>query len=446
MQRTAWWLLFVFGASGCEDEGVKVGATASASASASASLSPPAACSATGPPGAGFSIGQPTRAGEDHFGLPFAVELGGAVALRDGFAVGALRDEKDGTHALVALVPADADGGRIIDLGKTHGDVVPPQLAADGTRVLVAVADNDAGGMRARLARVDTAAPGSAVSWGRDVPHDNDESPVFGIAASAGRAALVWDEWNRDGGYGLVRAVGFETGDLTSVADPVALSAEKADSEAPRIWPRPGGFWVAWITNGKIDPEAEPARGRAATMAIANRWVTIRPVDRAGRPAGEPIDATSREGSVLTFDLATGKDGAALIATREDTTSPSTAGGTVRVVRVRPDGTVEAHPVDVEDVGAGVPALLVDPEPAGKPFGWLALADSADSTSLVPLGGDGRPAPGRIADPLARTATPLAVREGGMLLARPRGKAIELGVVMCRGQVKDDVWPNDRAR
>jgi len=163
------------------------------------------------------------------------------------------------------------------------------------------------------------------------------------------------------------------------------------------------------------------------------RWITVVPLDPSGKPSSPPAVITSKTGHVQGFDIAAGKDGSALVVWREDTTSPATPGGAVRVALVRGDGSVDVHPVDDDDVGAGAPALVVDESPPEGSAGiWLSLVSEAEASRLAALDAEGRVVGDVISDPELGVATPLAVRGGQVHVARPRGHGITIEALVCQ--------------
>src|SRR6202012_3299001 len=103
----------------------------------------------------------------------------------------------------------------------------------------------------------------------------------------------------------------------------------------------PSGFWAAWITNLQREPdkkERAETNDNAEAVDMGPRYVTLLPLDTDGHPAGAPLSIPRRDGHVLGFDLATGKDGVALVAWRDDKTSPATAGGAAPLAVVRAGG------------------------------------------------------------------------------------------------------------
>ena len=403
-------------------------------------------------PGAVFLIGEPGAAvadpDDEEVALPAGAELGGAVAYAGGFAVAASRTQPDGTSALLVLLTPDGASGRTVDLGRTHGDVDPPRVAATGDQIYLIVPDRDAGGTSLRLARV----RGGELAWGTVFSQREADSPGSALAVGPEQGIVVWDEWDRKASRGIVRKSTFATGDIGKATAPKTISPDHGDVEAPQVAPRPGGYWLAWISHSSYSADGGAPKRPAvvedpeSVVDLGPRWLEIVPLGLDGVPTAAPQIATPKEAQVLVFDLTTAPDGDAWLAWRDDRSSPGVEKTTVHLARVRPDGSVERQVVEDENLGAGVPNLLVDERPgAGQPAAWLALAGVNDATRVAAL--DPRE---QLRDPLGpepaiRSAEPVALLGGKLLLARPRGTAVELSVVTCRpgGRPVGDAGPGD---
>ena len=361
--------------------------------------------------------------------------MGGAAPFETGFAVGVLEPSKEGTNAALWLLSADRPAKKI-DLGKVHGDVLAPRIVARPDGVLAVVPDGAPNGSILRFAKIDDPAGGARVTWGADLPQGNDESDAFSVELGEKALAVAWDEWDSRDAHSVVKVATFATGDVAKAPPSVVVSAAHEDAEAPALVPRAGGFWIAWITNVKREPDKKE-RGETSEAAepvdMGPRWITIAPLDASGKTSGPPVSVTPKTGHVQGFDIAPNKDGSALVVWREDTTSPATPGGTVRIGLVRADGSVDLHPLDDDDVGAGVPALLSDDAPPeAAPGTWLSLASEADASRFGALDSEGRVIDELASDANLGVATPLAVHGGHFLVARPRGRGVELDVLACR--------------
>jgi hypothetical protein len=374
--------------------------------------------------------------------VPFAPEIGGATPIGGAFAVGVLEPRGKSTNAALLVLGGELTGAKKVDLGAVHGDVVAPHAVASGEALIVAVPDGAPHGTLLRLLRVDDVLGSPRVVWGAELLEGSDESDAFALDAGPKSAMLAWDDWDSKAGHGLVRSVVVAAGDVTKPSASAVLSGEHDDAEAPAVAARPGGFWVAWISNAKRAPdrkERHEARDPAETVELemGPRYVTIAPFDEAGKPAGTPITVTPKEGHVMGFDLASGREGGALVTWRDDRASPGTAGGTVRLALVRPDGSVDWRVVADDDVGAGAPSLVVD-QTSSVQHGWLTLANEADALRLVAVDGDGHALDDLAVEPSLGMATALSARGGKVFVSRPAGKGVELEVLSCEKGRKQD--------
>jgi hypothetical protein len=262
----------------------------------------------------------------------------------------------------------------------------------------------------------------------------------------------VWDEWVDTAARSVVRASSFPLQDLSRAESPRQLSPEKSDVEAPQVVGGARGYWIAWISHTAYEtPDAgalRPGRRRGRGMQpeptgsaepsrpvvdLGQRWLEVARLDAEGKLPSPPLVVTPRDAHVLVFQLSLAPDGNAWLAWRDDRTSPGVERGSVSLARVGADGSIERNVVQDQRLGAGTPTLLVDAAPpAGGVPAWLALAAVDGETELgvldqnARLGGPLQPAAG------VGLAEPLAFHGGHILLARARGKAVELSVVECR--------------
>jgi hypothetical protein len=381
----------------------------------------------------------PTEDEEEPLALPNAVEIGEAVRLGSRFAVGFLLEAGGETHAHVAWVSAEADGGHVLDLGRVYGVVPPPRLAASGHGLLVGIADGDVNGTATRLVRLDGEGRDAVVREGARVPQGNDESPVFGLAAADRSAVLVWDQWDA-AGRGEILASVFDPATGLPRGEPRRLSPEGTDAETPHVVSDAAGFWVAWMEHGVVDrgqkqkkPKQQKPRNEeieadiAPGVTLGPRSVQLIRLDANGAPRGAPLRVTPEQGSVLGHDVVPLARGA-LVVWREDATSPATPGGRLLSVRVHEDGSTEQGVVTEEDVGPGDPVLLSSrPEDAR----WLVFASADDAVRLAAVDEEGRIGEARREEALRR-GIPLAAARDRLLVATPRGRSVELTVLACR--------------
>ena len=437
-----------------------LGAPAEPSVSTAAPTPAPVRCSEP-LPGVSFSVGERTPAavdggdtddddGTDDPSLPFAIEIGSEVADRDGFAVALLSSKAGSTKAIVAFLDADAKKGRSVELGKLHGDPDPPELAALDGDVVALMHDTDAGGELLRLVAFRRGPEQIDVVLGAEIAESRDESRVAHLELGPERGVVVWDEWNRTDKHGVIRSSTFARKDVSNVTRPRTLSAAADDAEAPRIAKRPGGFWAAWISGPakakpKLGPSAKPKASipaaapsgeppDVALVELGQRALTIVPLDANGVPVAEPKSVTGKDSHVLGFDLEPGRDGVALLAWRDDDTAPGAEQRSVHLAPVKPDGGVDKNVLYDESVGAGVPSLLVDATPKDRdaPGVWLALDSVSDATRIGALGPSGALLDVLGSEPVIRSGDPLLIAGGRWLVAKSRGLASELFVVVCR--------------
>jgi hypothetical protein len=451
MKRAGFFLVLVVAAvTGCKRSppGAAAAPSASVAPSASEKVQAPvgaARCRVASGDGQRLLLGPgapPSSEDDEAVDLPFAPEIGGAAVQGGLFAVGALEPRGKSTNAVLLLVGEGLAAGKKVDLGAVHGDVLAPHAVATGGGFVVAVPDGAPHGTLLRLARIDEPAAAARIAWGAELLQNDDDSDAFAIDAGSKSALLAWDDWDKKAGHSIVKAAVLAGADVTRASAALVLSGEHDDAEAPAVVARPGGFWVAWIDNVKRAPDHKEQRHESSDPAetseleMGPRYVVLAPFDEAGKPAGAPVMATPREGHVMGFDLALGRDGGALITWRDDRSTPGTAGGTVRLELVRSDGSMESRVITDDDVGPGAPSLVADPATAGGVHAWLTLANDADALRLVALDADGRALDDLAVEPSLGMATALSLRAGKLLVSRPAGKGLELQVLSCEKGVK----------
>jgi hypothetical protein len=370
--------------------------------------------------------------------VPFAPEIGTATSVKDAFAVGVLEPQGKTTKAGVLVVGGPLSVGKKVDLGAVHGDVLAPHPVANGAALIVTVADGAPHGTLLRLARVDDLLGAANIAWGAEVLEGNDDSDVFALEAGQKSNLLVWDDWDAKAGHSVIRGVVFPSGDVSKAPQPSLLSGEHDDAEAPALAVRPGGFWAAWIANTKRAPDRKDKErhesqdpAETSELEMGPRYVVLQPLDDAAKPAGAPVIVTPKEGHVMGFDLGPARDGGAIVTWRDDRASPGTAGGSVRLALIRPDGAIEPRVVTDDDVGPGAPALVVDEAPLAGAHGWLTIANDADALRLVSLDAEGRALDDLAVEPNLGLSTALAARGGKVLVSRPAGKGLEIQVMSC---------------
>lgn len=426
-------LLFTSAAvcSGCERSS-KASKTRSqeAGAGTQAASRPTARCSNAKAQGV-FTLGTPgpiPNEEEDQHALdvPFAIEVGGAARLGEGFAVAMLEPLSDGSHAKLAIVGADAKSGRIIDLGRVHGDAAPPRVASHGSTVAVVVPDADAAGATLRLAIIRDATTKPDVDWGFDVSEGWDESAAFDVALSREGGVIVFDRMVR--GARAIHAVAFSSANPDIMrGEPLVVSPDGSWGESPQLAVGASGFWVAWLERVEARPGQDAGRTEDdPTLDVGPAMLKVRSLSSLAVPTGVPLAVQQRPEHIFAFDLTMAKS--AVLAWRQASHGPGSERGLVHVAHVRPDGSMVTQQVEQQEAGVGVPVLMAA-EP-GHDEAWLVLP-AVDGQPQLGLVSEGRVAGDLRSEPAIGVAEPLLRTENGLLLAVPRGRAVELSLVDC---------------
>jgi hypothetical protein len=389
---------------------------------------PPPRCRAL-EEGAGYELGEvkgATAEEEDPYdGLePFGVELGRGAATATGFAIGVRRDEAGGkgTFASVLTLDEAAAQGKLVALGRSRGDVDAPLVVAAEDGWVTAVLEPDAGGMSLRLARW---AKG-ALEAGAELAQGDDESMAYDLALGGEVAVVVWDDVADKGDRGTIVLAAVTLDELEGGEDARVVSRAAVDADTPRLVVRPGGFWLAYVARKVIegdDADRALPEGRYAAERIDPSWIEAVPLDAKGAAVGEPRPVTPEEGHVLAYDIDAAADGAAVLAWRDDDTPSGGQGGRVTTALLTLSGVGHTQLIaDEEGVGMGVPTLV---------GGWLLLPDDRGGARLGPIAPDGQLLGELREEPAIGVGQILAAGARGLLVARPAGKGVKLGAVVC---------------
>jgi hypothetical protein len=367
---------------------------------------------------------------------PFAVEVGRGAVFAGGFAVGARRDEKAGAVAMIATVGLDGKNGKLVRLGRLRGDLDPPVVAGAGEAVLAVMVEPNAGnpalggGRSLKVAKV----VGEQVTWGPELPEGRDESQALDVAASGGRALVVWDDLvGTTEKRSAIMLASVDVATMKIVAPPHAVSSSNEDAERPRLVARPGGYWLSYSVRGTVDAkkkkrEGKPRRAddeddRELGETITTSWVTLVPLDEGGTPTAGGRAVTPKGGHVLSYDLEGGDDGGALVAWRDDDTPTGSGGGRLLATLARLGGGGEPRVLAEETAAAGVPDLLP---------GWVALAGVSGATRMAALSPRGELLDELAPETSLGAGVPVAATPEVILWARPMGKPMRLSVVRCK--------------
>jgi hypothetical protein len=298
----------------------------------------------------------------------------------------------------------------MVDLGASIGDSPPPHPFVTNGQLFAASyvrgrADAATAGSRTLgFFRID----GDKSTLGATLEQSVDDSAAVDVAGSAKGALVTWDEAGPGGpagkaappgdaarstgssaqSHGVIRVAVVDpaqTGDLR--AGSRIVSPDASDADEPKVAPREGGYWVAWLAHreqSSVDASA-PAELEGPGEARDSRWVEILPVDDAGKPAGAVRRLTPASGHISAFTLVPRPTGAPAQSTldvfaRDDEEASEGAGGRLLRIGVRVDA-VESPTVLVADgAGRGAPEVMTGAGPS-----LVFYADTTDHSRLLPL-------------------------------------------------------------
>ncbi|HEU4406197.1 MAG TPA: hypothetical protein VFS43_13110 [Polyangiaceae bacterium] len=382
-------------------------------ASASAPLADRFSRCAPPPDGAVVAFGDGRAEPDDP--LPFAAEVGSGAAYGRGFAVGMLKPEGRGSAAAVLTFGRDGAPGRSYALGLAHGDTPPPRPAARGDTLAFGLLEAGASTRRLRLGLL-----ADDVAWGPSFEQGRDESFGFDLALGEARGVATWDDDERAPTvHGVIRLATFEPATLAAPSPARTVTARETNAEMPRVVARQGGFWLVWVASR---PERVDEAARAPGEDAEYRWLEALSLDAQGEPIGGPKRISPPDGHVLTFDLLAVEGGRAVVVYRDDDVPSGGAGGTLFRVLLRPDGPSEASPLPDLAGPSGAPSLLP---------GWLAVADAAAETRLLPLDPSGQPSGAALREPVLGFGEPVAAQADRLLVVRPGGGGVRVFTTAC---------------
>ncbi len=367
---------------------------------------------------------------DEPIAMPFAAELGGAVGLGGGFAVGVLQTQKRGQRVSVALLGADGSG-RLLEIGTVHGDVEPPAVAVLGDRAVLLYGDSDAAGATLKSAVVGAKADKALL--GPELALVERDAGADLTALGQDEVLVVFSRTTK--GKPRLLTARFRPGPAGAFSEPETVAAQAAES--PRLTSRPGGAWLGWIEQHPLAKPASKTKTDAGDeepggLELGPRTLRIVALDGGGRPLAAPLALSGPDSHVVTFELAPWADGGAIVAWRDDQAAPGVEGGALHLAHVKADGSSEAGELDDAEISAGVPSLLTDPAPrAPGQLVWLAAGGGNESTRLGLLTGSGTTLTPLAGDKLLGTAELIAVQGGRLLAARPRGTARDLFLLEC---------------
>ena len=374
---------------------------------------------------------------------PRSLEIGEAVAVNDGIAVGLTRVASGKTEAAVAVVSYDLARVRV-RLVKGNGvapDAPPPKPIANGDAPLalfaaLSIAPQDAGVTKRTtplaLLRTSDAEAQTLASMHPSA----DESLVSdALVLANGSAIVAWDEDAPAGERGVIEVASVTLdGKESAKVNGHVVSLDGSDDESPRIAPRPGGAWLAWLAR-RPEPVSDAAIDDRALEAPAERrayqWVDVVPLDEHGAAAGPVRKLTSSTGHVGAFDLEPRATGELDVFARDDDQPSEGAGGSLSRITVR-EGGIDAPVVLVADgVGRGAFDVVTSaPNSAGQT--WLSYVDAGDHVRVAPLSASRGLAGAPSVEPSLEGGRILAVTPTGALIAAFPAEEKQLRLITCR--------------
>ncbi len=403
--------------------------------------------------GAQFSLGSTGGSQDDDdsgLDIPFGINIGQALGYAGGFAVPAIDGRGGKSSAILALLGAEAQNGRKIDLGRVYGDADPPRIAGDALTIVAVLADMDASGRTLRLMRIDEPATHARITRGTEVSVSQNSSTVFSVAVNANHGIVAWDEPEKSSRNGQIALAPFVVQSLILPKKPLILSSHDSDAESPQVVARSGGFWAAWVQSSSAALDSTAVRRHKTPSAKSNQSVGtnddltppavelgardlyVSALDIEGRAIGRPLRVTEGISHVLAYDLASLDDGVVILTWRDDDTSPGVETQVAHLASVALDGHIEKFRIEDESIGVGTPQLLVDPEAPPKDRAWLAVGNTGEKVSLARLLPNGQPTAAIVSDADLGTANPLVRFAGTLLVARQRGQGVDLEPLRCQ--------------
>jgi hypothetical protein len=391
------------------------------SASAAASVAPPAVaparCKASK---AGVALVDAGGADD--------LEIGDAVAVADGWAVGIVYRVGSSRMAAIALLTPEATGMRVVDLAPTLGDAPPPHLAARGEDLLAGsyVLSKKTDIRELTLYVVPRAGEPKVLAT---IPQQRDDSLAFDLAPGL----VVWDEASTGPSpRGIIREAELLAGDqVGSVHD---VSPADSDAEMPRLAPSAQGYTVFWLARR---PEAQAPDAAAPAEAVgevrAYSWL-----ESSGTPQRR---LTSASGHVSAYDVQALAGGDALVVARDDGEAVDGSGGTLLRIRVHGGSADSPLALPADGLGRGAPIFVDAPAPPRRGTEpWVSWIGPHEAARLLPLDASGAPLGPPSAEPELDDARPLAFlhRPGSgpqpttnLLAAAPGDAAVQLRVLAC---------------
>jgi hypothetical protein len=374
-------------------------------------------------------VGRPSvfgaLAGEDASSegpVAYGAELGGAIADKSAFVVGA---RAAGLLGAAHVLEISFDGAlqSLAQLPPAPGGARPPLLAPanDGTRLVgtLTIEEKSRTFHVARLTK-------DGLRPAFDQPQGKDESETTTLLATTDGALVAWDDADDKAGLGRVRARVLPSAGTDAGADDDLASPPTSDAAWPLLVPSPNGdrAILLWATE-RLESENTDGGGEPS-QALAQRWIEAVMIEVAtGKRLSAPRALTALDGHAQTFRALWG-DAGLLLVVRDDPRPTDGDGGELFALRSTIDASSIGEPARIsiaeKDVAPGVASLV--PRSGGALVAWLAHDGTARLTPAFTIGGV-------TLEPSLRDRRVIATHDDRILASRIVGSGIELTVLRC---------------
>ena len=406
---------------------------ASAAADAALDAAPPPRCTLV-PHGAPSTFG----AGD---------ELGEAVALPDGFAIGLLAARDGGRGA--AIIRLGAGSPVTTDLGLAPRDAPAPQpVIRAGELYAVAYSLTSPARVASRaVAHAPRALSvfhvGATAERLVAFPGETDPSAAYDVVAASAKdapigALIAWDDEVGTPARGIVRLASLapdlhavHAASIVQVAAPAHGETEPVDAGDPRLVARDGGYWLTYVArraeNAKSPLPLPAGEIETPSEEATYGWIEAVALDAEGTAKGTPHRISASTGHVVSYAI--WSHDAVLEVVAKDEAKIALGGSLERIVW-KGDGEPERHALVHGGVEEELPPVVV-PDVGGR--AWLSFLDVKGDTELLPLPAlaSSAAAVHPTQEPLLSGGRILSAASGRLALAIAQGPAWSLEAATC---------------
>jgi hypothetical protein len=330
-------------------------------------------------------------------------ELGEAVAIPGGFAVGLLRARDGGRGA--SVVRLGTGDPVTTDLGLVARDAPAPQpivragelyAVAYTTSAPVRPAHPAAGGDPHATRSLSVFHVGAATERLAVLPSETDRSMAYDVVAAPAAtspvgAVIAWDDEVGTPPHGVVRLASL-TPDLravraTSVVQVAPSAAESktetVDAGDPRLVALDGGYWLTYIArrpeNAKSTLPLPAGEIETPSEEATYGWIEGIALDAEGTPKGAARRLSAVTGHVVSYAVWS-HDAVLEVIAKDD--GKAALGGSLERIVWKGDGEPERHALVRSGVEEELPPVVV---PDVGALAWLSFLDVKGETELLPL-------------------------------------------------------------